>query len=396
MATGTTIQVTLPAMGESVTEGTVLEWHKAEGDTIAADETLVEISTDKVDAEVPAPAAGTVAKIHFAEGDTVEVGAVLAEIATENGASASASTSEPEAATPASEAAEDDSTNGAAQIIDIVTPGAGESVTEGTVLEWLKQVGDSVQADESVVEISTDKVDMELPAPASGTITEILADEGATVTVGQTIARMKVGPGAKKAETNGGAATESAPAPATPISKDVKATPVAQRAAAVEGVDLSTVQGSGPHGRITKDDVLNAGNGAPAAAPAGAEAKLIKGGAAMLARYMDESRSIPTATSFRTITVTAMDGRRKELKNAGEKVSFTHLIAYAIALAVQQDMPVMAHTFEQRDGKPYRIDAGAVNLGIAVDVTNKKGGDQVIDTLTDSALSSHGPFACAT
>src|SRR5688572_31273796 len=105
MATGTTIQVTLPAMGESVTEGTVLEWHKAEGDPIAADETLVEISTDKVDAEVPAPAAGTVAKIHFAEGDTVEVGAVLAEIATENGAGAPAE--EPEAGTPPSAEEED-------------------------------------------------------------------------------------------------------------------------------------------------------------------------------------------------------------------------------------------------------------------------------------------------
>src|SRR5687767_11324645 len=178
MATGTTIQVTLPAMGESVTEGTVLEWHKAEGDPIAADETLVEISTDKVDAEVPAPAAGTVAKIHFAEGDTVEVGAVLAEIATENGASAPAADAPeaPEAdGPPASE--DGSSSDGAGEIIDIITPGAGESVTEGTVLEWLKQVGDSVDADESVVEISTDKVDMELPAPASGTITEILAEE---------------------------------------------------------------------------------------------------------------------------------------------------------------------------------------------------------------------------
>jgi 2-oxoglutarate dehydrogenase E1 component len=377
MATGTTIQVTLPPMGESVTEGTVLEWHKQEGDQIAADETLVEISTDKVDAEVPSPASGTVVKLHAAEGDTVSVGAVLAEIATDDGGGAGATTDgQPEAGAPVEVEEGDAGENGAGQIIDIVTPQAGESVAEGTILEWVKKVGDTVEADETVVEISTDKVDMELPAPASGTITEILAEEGDTVTVGQTIARMQAGPGAARraaaeqpAATNGAGA--AAPAEPPPVSKDVKASPVAQRVAAVEGIDLSRVQGTGPGGRITKEDVLKAGADG-AAAPKG-EAKLIKGGAAMLARYMEESRSIPTATSFRTITVTAMDGRRKELKNAGQKVSFTHLIAYAIALAVQRDMPVMAHAYEERDGKPYRIDAGAVNLGIAVDVTNKKG-----------------------
>jgi multifunctional 2-oxoglutarate metabolism enzyme len=179
MATGTTIQVTLPAMGESVTEGTVLEWHKQEGDPVEADETIVEISTDKVDAEVPAPVSGTVAKIHFAEGDTVSVGAVLAEIATENGAGPAAAEEE---APPAAEAPAEAQAGG--EIIDIVTPQAGESVTEGTILEWTKQVGDSVEADETVVEVSTDKVDMELPAPASGTITEILTEEGTTIGAG--------------------------------------------------------------------------------------------------------------------------------------------------------------------------------------------------------------------
>src|SRR5205814_552244 len=135
----------------------------------------------------------------------------------------------------------------------------------------------------------------------------------------------------------------------------------------------STVTGTGPGGRITKDDVLNGGGAAAPAAAAGTRT-VIKGGAATLARYMDESRSIPTATSFRTMTVTTMDGRRKELKNAGEKVSFTHLIAYAIALAIQQDMPVMAHHFDTEDGgKPVRVDDQAVNLGIAVDVEKKDG-----------------------
>jgi 2-oxoglutarate dehydrogenase E1 component len=370
MATGTTIQVTLPAMGESVTEGTVLEWHKQEGDAVEADETIVEISTDKVDAEVPAPAAGTVAKIHFAEGDTVSVGAVLAEITTENGAGPGGDGAAP--AAPSEPAAPEAAADGGGQIVDIVTPQAGESVAEGTILEWTKQVGDSVEADETVVEISTDKVDMELPAPAAGTITEILAEEGETVGVGQVIARMQVGAGgAKPSAPSDDTPKQAAPAPTPVGANGGNASPVAQRVAAAEGIDLSTVQGTGPRGRITKDDVLNAGNGA--AAPAAANAQVIKGGAAMLARYMDESRSIPTATSFRTITVTTMDGRRKELKNAGQKVSFTHLIAYAISLCVQQDMPVMAHHFEERDGKPHRIDDEAVNLGIAVDVEKKDG-----------------------
>src|SRR3712207_901508 len=134
MAVNTTIQVTLPQMGESVTEGTVLEWHKQEGDTVEADETIVDVSTDKVDAEVPAPASGTLVKIHAAEGDTVQVGAVLAEIASGNGAPAA------EAPPAEEEPAAEEAPSG--EIVDIVTPAGGESVTEGTILEWAKAVGD--------------------------------------------------------------------------------------------------------------------------------------------------------------------------------------------------------------------------------------------------------------
>ena len=116
------------------------------------------------------------------------------------------------------------------------------------------------------------------------------------------------------------------------------------------------------------------GRRAAAAARAGRRRRCIKGAAAMLARYMDESRAIPTATSFRTLTVTTLDARRKQLKEAGQKVSFTHLIAYAIARAATEQMPVMAHHFAEIDGKPHVIDDGAVNLGIAVDVEKKDGG----------------------
>ncbi len=161
-----------------------------------------------------------------------------------------------------------------------------------------------------------------------------------------------------------------------------KVSPVAARAAAVEGVDLGAVAGSGPAGRITKSDVLSAaaGNGAAANGAATASAtpppeptaQPLRGGAAALVRYMEQSRSIPTATSFRTLTVSVLDARRRELKAAGRKVSFTHLIAYAIARACE-DMPVMATHFAEIDGKPYRILDGQVNLGLAVDVEKKDG-----------------------
>ncbi|MGI8864070.1 MAG: multifunctional oxoglutarate decarboxylase/oxoglutarate dehydrogenase thiamine pyrophosphate-binding subunit/dihydrolipoyllysine-residue succinyltransferase subunit [Solirubrobacteraceae bacterium] len=410
-----TIQVVMPAMGDSVAEGTVLEWHKQEGDSVDVDETLVEISTDKIDAEVPSPAAGTIVRIHAAQGDTVAVGDLLAEIAPGNGNGAAANAREPvvaaestpvsgesppvtpqEAAAGAATEAEGLAAADAAtgQAIDIVTPTGGESVTEGTILEWSIKVGDTVTDGDTVVEISTDKVDMELPAPADGTITEILAEEGETVTVGQVIARMTAGVGGTGAAASAPAPTPSASAPAgSPAQGGVpttgngaNASPIAQRVAAAEGVDLSGVQGSARGGRIRKADVLaSKGNGATAAsagsskaappqtAPAAAGAQVLKGGAAALARYMDQSLSIPTATSFRTIAVTALDARRKQLKNAGRKVSFTHLIAYAIARVATDDMPVMAHHFAEIDGKPSRVDDGAVNLGLAVDVEKKDG-----------------------
>jgi 2-oxoglutarate decarboxylase len=383
-----TFQVVMPAMGDSVVEGTVLEWHKQEGDQIARDETLVEISTDKVDAEVPAPVAGTVVKLYAAEGDTVSVGGPLAEIAISesssgdsNGSSAASGSATAEPASteaPADggaggggDAAAGDDAEPPGRVLDIVTPGGSESVTEGTILEWTVKVGDAVMDGDTVVEISTDKVDMELPAPADGTITEILFEEGATVGVGQVIARIAVGgaaPAAPATDSGAPAAGPAAPAPAVTSVKG--ATPIAQRMAAGLGVNLSAVSGSARGGRVTKDDVLAAA-ATVVELPEGAEK--IKGGGAALARYMDESRSIPTATSFRTLTVTTLDARRKQLKEAGLKVSFTHLIAYAIAKSATDEMPVMAHHFVESQGVPYRVDDGGVNLGLAVDVEKKDG-----------------------
>jgi 2-oxoglutarate dehydrogenase E1 component len=391
MPVDTTTQVVMPQMGDSVTEGTILEWHKNEGDSVEADETLVEISTDKVDAEVPAGVSGTVVRVLAAEGDTVAVGSVLAEIAPagdvdrgsalatsegRNPDSEDGNGTAPAAETSAGEVAAD------AQTLEIVMPQMGESVTEGVVLEWHKAAGDAIAVDETLIEISTDKVDAEVPAPASGTVTELLVQPGDTVTVGQVLARMTAGAGASVAASVPATSSPAPTAPANvasaapPADGDANASPVARRAAAAHGVPLEGVAGSGPGGRIVKGDVLAAANGvATATKPATAKpagATLLKGGAAMLARYMDDSRSIPTATSFRTLTVSTLEARRKQLKEAALKVSFTHLIAYAIAKA-GSEMPVMAHHFAELDGKPHRVDDGAVNLGLAVDVEKKDG-----------------------
>src|SRR4051812_30630619 len=278
MAVDTTVQVTLPQMGESVTEGTVLEWHKQEGDHVEADEVIVEVSTDKVDAEVPAPTSGTVAKIHAAEGDTVAVGAVLAEIATGNGAgrvgagSATGNGGTAQAEAPAATgngappATEERPTAEAApgETIDIVTPTAGESVSEGTLVEWHVAAGDAVEDGQPIAEISTDKIDVELPAPSAGTITEVMVGEGDTVTVGQVIARMTTGANGASATTTPAAPAESADGGGNgaatvaprPIPSDAKVSPVAARIAAAEGIDIASVTGSGHGGRITTADAL--------------------------------------------------------------------------------------------------------------------------------------------
>ena len=449
MAVGTTVAVLMPKMGDSVTEGTVLEWHRSEGEHVSAGETIVEISTDKVDAEVAAPASGTLLRILAPEGEVVTVGASLAEIAPDqNGTPADGASSAPDAPAdstpdgassapdapaastpedagassapdaPATSTPEDGSAtatpNGtaAAAIVDIVTPAAGESVTEGTLLGWTVAVGDRVKEGDTVVEISTDKVDVELPAPASGTITELLAGEGETVTVGQVIGRMAAGAAppaqapatapAAPGATAASAAPSAAPA-ATPTAagEAAKASPVARRAAAALEVDLGALAGTGVAGRILKADVLDAAAGqavAPAVAPAGASAAtttVLKGGAAMLAQYMDESREIPTATTVRTIVVDTLEGRRRALKEAGAKVSFTHLIAYAIVRAATE-MAVMADHFEQLDGRPARVRDGVINLGLAVDVQRRDGSRALmVPVIRDAGAQSFDAFLAA-
>jgi multifunctional 2-oxoglutarate metabolism enzyme len=291
--------------------------------------------------------------------------------------------------------------------VQIAMPEMGESVTEGIVLEWHVAEGDFVHEGDTVVEVSTDKVDAEVPAPMDGVITKLIASVDEEVAVGAALAEMRPGDDS----SDGGAADDSpagpvadatptvlggsapsaprgAPASAPPPDEsseegvggnaaDVRATPVARRVAEEMGVDLGSVQGSGPGAKVTKEDVLAAGNGAgPAAPPAAGEAKQLRGPAGMLAKAMDESRAVPTATSFRTIAVDTLDAKRKAinavLSERGLKVSFTHLVAWAIVQATKE-LPVMVRVFEERDGKPFAIEGGPVNLGIAVDVVRKDG-----------------------
>lgn len=288
------VTVTMPQLGESVTEGTITRWLKAVGDTVAADEPLLEVSTDKVDTEIPAPASGVLLSIDATEDDTVEVGGVLAVIGEPDDAAAAPSSepsepSEPVVAdTPAepttqAEAAPSEPATPEPAIpepvssgseVSVILPALGESVTEGVITRWLKSVGDAVDADEPLVEISTDKVDTEIPAPVSGTLAAIAADTDATVEVGAEIARISIGastpaPTAAPAPAAPAAPEASTPAPSaaeagTPGagSSDLNAgayvTPLVRRLAAQHDIDLSTVTGSGVGGRIRKADVLAA------------------------------------------------------------------------------------------------------------------------------------------
>ncbi|GAA0735281.1 2-oxoglutarate dehydrogenase, E2 component, dihydrolipoamide succinyltransferase [Dactylosporangium roseum] len=243
------VSVTMPRLGESVTEGTVTRWLKQEGDQVEADEPLLEVSTDKVDTEIPSPAAGVLTRIVVQEDETAEVGAELAVI----GDSAAGGESAPAAAAPAREAeeapqeeaepqpqaaaaAEEPPAAGGGETTPVKMPALGESVTEGTVTRWLKQVGDQVEADEPLLEVSTDKVDTEIPAPVSGTLLEIKVPEDETVEVGAELATIGAAGAAPAAKA------EPAPAKAEPEAEPAKAEQPAQHAPAAEAQPVQQQQ----------------------------------------------------------------------------------------------------------------------------------------------------------
>jgi 2-oxoglutarate dehydrogenase E2 component (dihydrolipoamide succinyltransferase) len=290
--------VVMPQMGESIFEGTITKWLKKPGDTVEKDEPLFEISTDKVDAEIPSPVSGVLSEIRAQEGETVEVNKVVAVI---GGAMADRAPAPAEKlATPQSlkqEKRAEAATVTPGQVsgggTDVVMPQMGESIFEGTITKWLKKAGDAVQKDEPLFEISTDKVDAEIPSPASGVLREIRIGEGETVEI-NTVVAVIGGSGGAVAQGDGspssgsnvqnGAAMEaraaappspaSMPAPAadaTPepevLQEELRSSPLVRRMARENNLDLRRIHGSGTNGRITKEDVLAYMKSGGAAAP---------------------------------------------------------------------------------------------------------------------------------
>jgi 2-oxoglutarate dehydrogenase E2 component (dihydrolipoamide succinyltransferase) len=273
-------EVPMPQMGESITEGTLTKWLKKPGDTIARDEPIFEISTDKVDAEIPSPVAGVLGEIKVQEGATVAVGSIVC-LVEEAGSAPAPAAPRAETVTPAAvvTAAKDEAASAPAAAAtpgtDVPMPQMGESITEGTLTKWLKKVGDKVERDEPIFEISTDKVDAEIPSPAAGILTEIKVQEGQTVTVGSIVAVIGGGGApAAAAPVATPAPAAAAPAPAAPVAtastgETPRSSPLVRKIASEHNVDLSTVPGTGASGRITKQDILGVVSGStPAAAPA--------------------------------------------------------------------------------------------------------------------------------
>jgi len=295
--------VSMPQLGESVTEGTVTRWLKSVGDVVTADEPLLEVSTDKVDTEIPAPVSGILTEIIAGEDAVVLVGGALAVISIDGEANSAvpAPAAEPVVSTPAPAApapataapieapvpAPAASTPATSGTTAIVLPAMGESVTEGTVTRWLKAVGDTVAADEALLEVSTDKVDTEIPSPVSGVLVEITVGEDGVALVGAQLGLLGVASASAPVVETVQAPTAptvptpapvfDAPAPATPaatpasVATDVAinnssayATPLVRKLASERGVDLSTIVGTGVGGRIRKEDILGT---APTLAP---------------------------------------------------------------------------------------------------------------------------------
>jgi len=426
-----TFSVTMPALGESVTEGTVTRWLKKEGDQIAVDEPLLEVSTDKVDTEIPSPVAGVLQKIVVQVDSTVAVGAELAIIAESNGATKAAAPAPtaapvstptpaptpPATPTPTPVVAAAPVASSGATIVSM--PALGESVTEGTVTRWLKKVGDAVAADEALLEVSTDKVDTEIPSPVSGTVLSIDVPVDSTVAVGARLASIGVSGSASPVVKPVAAAPVAAaptPPPAPPVvtppvvsapvistpvvsvpvvstpvatarADDAYVTPIVRKLAAEAGVNLATIKGTGVGGRIRKEDILAATPRAAATptatvmastavAPRGPIAvSPLRGTTVTMSRLrkviadrMVESLKISAQlTTVVEVDVTKIDRLRNAAKASfesreGVKLTFLPFFAVAVCEALKQH-PVLNSSVEG-DQITYH---GAEHLGVAVD-----------------------------
>ena len=372
--------ILVPVLGESVTEATVAKWTKKNGDAVKKDEVLVELETDKVSLEVASPSDGTL-QILVGEGETVTPGTKLGTV---GGAGAAATPAAPAAAAaPAAKAAAPaPAASGGAALLDVKTPVMGESVSEGTISTWRKKKGDAVKKDEVLVEIETDKVAVEVASPADGTLADILAADGATVTPGQVIAKIS---------TDGSVAAASAPAAAAPAPVAAAApadtgkplSPAVQRIVSETGLDPNKVEGTGKDGRITKGDALAALSSpaptpvavapvpsAPAAPrPVGAREDRVKMTRLRqtIARRLKESQNTAAQlTTFNEVDMTAIMTMRNAYKDVfekrhGVKLGFMSFFAKAVVAALK-DIPAVNAEIEGTD----IIYKNHYDLGIAV------------------------------
>jgi 2-oxoglutarate dehydrogenase E2 component (dihydrolipoamide succinyltransferase) len=402
----------MPALGESVTEGTVTRWLKSEGDHIAVDEPLLEVSTDKVDTEIPSPVAGTLQKIVVGVDQTVAVGADLAII--EDGAAAQAApvaTPAPVAATPAPAPVvptpvAPPASNSAGTVITM--PALGESVSEGTVTRWLKNVGDSVAMDEALLEVSTDKVDTEIPSPVAGTLLAIDVPVDSTVPVGARLGLIGSANGAVPAAPAAPVApvvaapvapvvttpVVSAPPVVTPVAapaaaqSDAYVTPIVRKLAAELGVNLAVIQGSGIGGRIRKEDVQAAAkpvatfsaptaqSSTPAAAKSSPVAasplrgttvtmsRLRKVIAARMVESLQVSAQLTTVIEVDVTKISRLRDRAKATFEAREGVKLSFLPFFAVAVCEALKVHPVLNSSVEGDQITYH---GAEHLGIAVD-----------------------------
>ena len=405
--------VVMPQMGESIFEGTITKWLKKVGQRVEKDEPLFEISTDKVDAEIPSPVAGVLAEIKIHEGATVEVNTVVAVMA-EGEAAAASRPQAPAVEKPApnSSAAAPDSTaaqappkpasalqaGGAGEGIDVVMPQLGESIFEGTITKWLKKVGERVEKDEPLFEISTDKVDAEIPAPVAGVLSEIKIQEGETVQV-NTVVAVIGGAAAAAAPTpapqaHAAAAPQAAaPAPAAsapavssvPAGRQIRSSPLVRRIAREHNLDLARIPGTGSEGRVTKDDILrylsNGGAGTAAAttaaplapsappevAPMSGEVVPLSRMRAIIAQRMVESKQTsPHVHTVYKIDMTRVVRARERARDTfeqrhGVKLTYMPFVATAVVAALRKYPIVNASLVD--NAIHYHAN---INLGIAV------------------------------
>lgn len=380
------VDVVMPKLGESITEGTVVKWWKKPGDFVKKDETLLEISTDKVDSEIPSPFEGVVVELKAAENDVVQVDSVIAVIDSQaDGAAATAAPAAeapaapaPAPAAPAPVAAPAPAANGGGGVADVEMPKLGESITEGTIVKWWKKVGDTVKKDETLLEISTDKVDSEIPSPFEGTITEILFNENDVVEVGSIIARLQTGDAAAApAPAAAAPAPTATPAPAPAVAAAAPAgggssvvpreqggkffSPLVRSIARKENVtqeELHRIPGSGLGGRVTKHDILGYLESGRVAAPAAQPASAPAGAPAPAPQPMTSAAPAPEEIAAKyegqRVDVLPMDAIRKKIADhmvmskhtsphvyGVAEVDFTHALSL-----VKKHRPA----FKERDG----------------------------------------------